>query len=266
MSENKISVFGLEGVYVRVGATEHKLEAAQNAEMSANINLEDLMGDNSLVPLDSQPKSMEIEVRGRHGKVALEVLDALIGGTQVQKTAGTFDGPDEENGGCSMKNAISGVAVDDATAMLTDTFSFAAVTASTYRVTKNSDGSSLGVFDCASYPRTDVVPGMTLTVNGTLEVGSWASVKTVAVGETLEISELAKSDFPSQVAVRVITEDLPGQGQLEIMFYRAQPAGISIPSQTKTFALVDFSFRVMYDSNVGKTMEIRKYTKPVSAC
>lgn len=265
MAEVITSVFGLKQIWVRVGGVEYPLAAAQDAQLTAKQTLVELMGDDAITPLDIQPKKMEVSVKGKYGQLSLVALNAIMGGTETQTAAGAVTTPAEENGGCSMVNAMGTPSIVTPASLLTDGWSFAAQSASTYNIIKSSDGTVYGPFT-VGYPNT-TIPGVTITVSGTLVAGSWASLQTTKqTTGSLEKNSLSKSDFPSQVCLRCITEGPSGESQTEVIVFKAQPAGITIPFKSKDFANIDFEFTGLYDPNVGKIFEIRKYDRPLVTC
>lgn len=259
------SVFGIKQIWVRVGATEYPLQAAQDAQFTAKQTLVELMGDNAITPLDIQPKKTEVSLKGKYGQLSLVALNAILGGTETSVAAGAVTTPAEENGGCSMLNAMGVPSISDVTKLITDGWTFVSISPTQYQIVKSSDGSILGTFT-VGYANT-AIPGITITVNGTLTANSWASFQTTAqTTGSVEKNSMNKSDFPSQVTIRMVTEGPTGESQLEIVMFKAQPNGITIPAKTKDFAYIDFEFMGLFDPNVGKIFEIRKYDRPLVTC
>lgn len=265
MSELISSVFGIQALWVRVGGVEYPLQAAQDASFTAKQTLVDLFGDNAITPLDIQPKKLDVTVKGKYGRLSLTALNALTGGTFTQFGSGLATNPQEENGGCSMVNAMGTPVVSNAAALLTDGWNFSAISSTQFNITRSSDGTVFGPFT-VGYPCT-AIPGITISVTGTLVAGSWASFQTTAqtVG-ALNKNFMTKGDFPTQVALRLITEGPPGESQTEIFIPKAQPAGITVPLKTKDFAYIDFDFTALFDPNSNKIFDVRKYDRPLVTC
>lgn len=255
------SVWGVQQLFVRPGdGMEYQLAACQEASISAQATIAELMGDDSLVPLDTQPKKKSMTVKAKHGRVSLKLVNLMTGGTYVQQGSSAIGSPVQESDGGSMLAALS-VQAGGLGLLQTDTFTFQALDASTYTVTPSSTGIPSAVLSVSSYPNTTLIPGVSFVVNGTLAVGSIASVSTTASGDFLETGVQAKNDFAAKVGVRCITENLPGQGQLEFIMPLCQSSGIQVPLKTKDWALIDAEFTVLFDAVLGKSLIVRRYDR-----
>lgn len=263
MADGKAVVWGVQQLFVRPGdGQEYQLEACQDAQITANATLAQLMGDDSLVPLDTQPKDKKLSIKAKAGKLSMKAAMLMVGGTYLSNAAQTLSSyAEQESDDSSMKTAIGSLIVASVSALLTDTYTFQALSSSTYTITPSSTGIPSGTLTVSSYPNTTAIPGVSFVCNGTLVQGSTASIKSVATGDTLEVTDQAKNDFAAKVAVRCITENISKQGQWEFLFYLCQSSGITFPLKTKDYAIEDLEFTPLYDTTLRKTLQWRKYSR-----
>lgn len=268
MSDQPSSVWGIQQLFIRPGdGKEYQIKACQEAQITAKATLAKLMGDDSLVPLDTQPKSKEIAVNFKNGQISQVVETLLIGGSNVSNAAGTLTANNQESVDTSIKTAlVASLIGGQAANLISDTYTFQATGANSYTITSSKTGLIIAAETTASYPINGLIPGVTFTVSGTLVQGSTCSITTVAVGETVEIASQAKNDFAAKVAVRCITEtpsETKGEtaGQFEWLFPVCQSEGIEWPNKTKEFAIISGSFMPLFDPNIGVIAFLRKYSR-----
>ena len=263
MEPNVVS-WDIQQLFIRPGdGYEYPMLAAQEAGITAKASLAKLLGDNSLVALDTQPKAKDINIKVKNGQFSLKLMTQLVGGTYTDNAPSSILGtPVAETDDLTMAGAITSFVAGGLGLLATDTYTFMARSASTYVVIPSSTGIPSAVQNVSSYPNTTLIPGISFVVNGTLGIGSTASCKTVAAADTgLEVGVQASNDFAAKLAVRIITENIQHQGQFEFFFPKCQSTGVTHPSKTKEYAMLDGEFEVLYDSTLGKSLEWRKYSR-----
>lgn len=260
-NEPVMSGWGVQQVFVRPGdGQEYQLAACQEATIAATATLAELMGDDSLVALDAQPKKKAMSVKVKHGRMTAKLAQLLAGGAYTQQASSSLGAVVQESNGASLVNALS-ASVLNVGNLVTDTFTFQALSPTTYTVTPSSTGVPSAVQTVSSYPNTILIPGVTFTVNGTLSTGDIASFGTTNATDTLAVNVQAKNDFNAKVGVRCITENLPGQGQLEFLMPYCQSAGTSYPLKTKDWVIEDAEFTVLFNTTLAKSLIIRRYQR-----
>lgn len=266
--DNPSSVWGIQQLFVRPGnGIEYQIKAAQEAQITSKATLAKLMGDDSLVPLDTQPKSKELAINFKNGQISQVVETLLVGGTNVSNAAGSLTLPNQESVDATMKNNIQAALLPGASAnLVSDTYSFLAGSGNTYQIISSKSGLTIFNGVASSYPNSSAIPGVTFTVPGPINLGSVASITTVALTDTVEIASQAKNDFASKVSVRCITEtpsETKGEtaGQFEWLFPVCQSEGIEWPNKTKEFSIISGSFVPLYDPNIGNIVILRKYSR-----
>lgn len=264
-TENKKFVIGVQAVYVRrPDGVEEQLVAAQDCQISGKITQTIKKGDNALTALAVINSAKDIKISGKHAKTSLSLMTLLMGGTKTQVAANSFSQPEADTPDCSMKNAIV-ISGTNGDAKQSDIFTFFATGPNTFDVVRSSDGSKKS-FTTASYPQNQIIPGLTLVVNGTLDTGSVANVKTTAVGQTIETRDEAASDSPASIPVRVVTEP-SDDGQFDILFYATKSGGIDTALKTKDFGELSFEFTAFVEPTLGKIAQWRTISTPaLSSC
>lgn len=265
MSEEiKKFVIGVQAIYIRrPDGIEEQLIAAQDAQISGKITQVMKSGDDAIVPLAVINSAKEVKISGKHAKTSLALMTYIMGGTKTQVAANSFSAVQADTADCSMKNAIviNGVGVG---ALVTDIYTFMARGSNSFVVVRSSDGATLGTYTTASYPRTDIIVGLSITVNGTLNAGSYANIKTAAIGQTVEIKDEDSNDVPVTLPVRVITEP-SDDGQFEILFYACKSAGTTWSLKSKNFGEIDFEFQAFVEPTLGKIAQWRTRTTPAAS-
>jgi hypothetical protein len=260
--ETKKFGIGVQNIFVRLpDGTEESLGAVQDAAISGQFSLNKKYGDDSRVPLNTIVGQKDVKITGKHAQTSLKLLNYLQGGTFTGMDSDTYSAPESDTADASMKTAITVNSVS-ADAKVTDIFTFFALSVSTFKVVQSSTGAVVGTFSTSAYPATNIVPGLSLTVNGTLVAGSVANIKTAAVGESVEVRDEDKNDAPSYIALRIITEPSPSEGQFDILYYSVRSGGINVTLKTLEHAEFDFNFEPRVEPTLGKISQWRTLSTP----
>jgi hypothetical protein len=260
--ETKKFGIGVQNIFVRLpDGTEESLGAVQDASINNTFALNKKYGDDSRVPLNTIVGQKDVKITGKHAQTSLKLLNYLQGGTFTGMDTDSYSAPESDTADASMKTAIT-INSTTATPKVTDIFSFFALSASTYKVIQSSTGAVVGTFSTSAYPNTAIVPGLSITVDGTLVVGSVANIKTSAIGESVEVRDEDKNDAPGYIALRVITEPSPSEGQIEILYYSVRSGGINVTLKTLEHAEFDFSFEPRVEPTLGKISQWRTLSTP----
>lgn len=263
MSEEQQQFFiGLQQVFVICpDGVERQLTAAQDCMITGKISQNIMKGDNARTALSVINASKDLKISGKNAKVNMTLLNFLMGGTKTQVAANSYNGPNAMSGDCSMKNAIS-VSGTNGDPKVTDMFLFYATGTNTFTVTRMSDGSSVQGHT-ASYPQNQLVPGLTIVVNGTLGIGAVANIKTAALGETVETRTEDANDVPVTLAVRVVTEP-SDDGQFGAFFFACKPSGLDLALKTVDHGELSFEFTPFEEPTLHKIAEWTSLSSPPS--
>lgn len=268
MADKNSVVWGVKQLFIRPGdGNEYQIQAAQESQITAKATIAKLMGDDSLVALDTQPKSKDLAISFKNGQISQKVETLLLGGTNVSNAAASLTSPKQESVGTTVMNTLISSLINGQSAnLISDTWTFLATGPNQYQVIQSSTGLTVYSAACSLYPVTNVIPGVSFTMPGPITLGDIASITTVASTDTVEIATQAKNDFASKVGVRAITEApsvTKGEtaGQFEWLFPVCQSEGIEWPLKTKEYCIISGSFMPIYDPNVGYIVAIRKYSR-----
>lgn len=256
---DKIQRFGISKLWVRgADGMEEQLKAVQDTNISTKISLVELHGDDSLVALAMAPSKTEITVTGKSAQLSSKALQALNGGTLSSLSASSVSAVMAES--CCTTMASATTVIAGSGVMVTDTWLFTAITTTTYQVTKASDGTVLGPFTTSAVPSTSIIPGCTVTVatTPTLTVGATATVMTTSPAGLIDTLTLSAVDYPATCVVRCITENITGIGRYEFTMFKCQSEGNVFPLKHKDYSITDFSFKVLWNECLDKTIRIKR--------
>src|SRR5437867_3501595 len=101
--ESKSVVWGVQQLFIRPGdGNEYQVSALQEAQISSKATIAQLMGDDALVALDTQPKDKKLAINLKHGQTTSVVETLLVGGTNVSNAAASLTSPNLESEDSSM--------------------------------------------------------------------------------------------------------------------------------------------------------------------
>jgi hypothetical protein len=264
-STDKIQRFGISKLWIRGSdGLDEQLKAIQDVSISIKTSLVELTGDDSLVPLAMAPNKLDLTVGGKAAQLSSKALQILNGGTLVTVAANTVTAVASESTCSNMATATTVVAGSGT--MVTDTWLFTALTPTTYQVTKQSDGTVYGPYTTSASPNASIIPGCTVTVAVTpaLTLGSTATVMTTGATGSIEHLTLTAVDYPGTCLVHCITENITGIGRYEFTMYKCQSEGNVFPMKHKDYSLTDFSFKVLWNETLDKTVRVKRLVDTVS--
>ena len=262
---DKIQRFGISKLWIRgADGLDEQLKAIQDVNISIKTSLVELTGDDSLVALAFAPSKLELTVSGKAAQLSAKALQTLNGGTLVSVTANTVTAVTQESACPNMATATTVVAGSGT--MVTDTWLFTALSTTTYQVTRQSNGTVQGPFSASASPNTSIIPGCSVTVatTPTLNVGDTATVMTTGASGIIEHLTLTSTDYPGTCLVHCITENIVGIGRYEFTMYKCQSEGNVFPLKHKDYSITDFSFKVLWNETLDKTIRVKRLADTVS--
>lgn len=252
----KVQIFGLSAIYIAGSdGIEEQIKAAQDATLTSKLTLAELRGDDFLLPVVLTPKSLDIDIKGKNGQISMRGLQIMDGGTLTTQAAGAISAPLQETVDSTMFTALGTPTVATAANLVTDTWLFTALTATTYQITRGSDGTVTGPLTTSATPNITAIPGVSFIVATTpaLVAGSLASIMTTkATTGLIESLDVGPRDFGNPIRLRVITEPAETLGRFEFTFYKVISMGVVMPTKHKDFLLVDFEFKAVQGDQTEK--------------
>lgn len=253
---DKVQVFGLSAIYISGSdGIEEQIKAAQDASLSSKITLAELRGDDSLLPLAITPKTLDIDIKGKNGQISLLGLKILDGGTLTTQAAAAVSTPLQETEDSTIFTAIDTPTVADAASLTTNSWYFTALSTTTYQIVNGITGAVIGPLNTGAGANTTNVPGVSFTMAAApaLVIGSVVSFMTTKPSTgTIELLDIAPTDFGNPIKVRVITEATEGLGRFEFTFFKCISMGVVLPVKHKEYLLVDFEFRCLAGDQTNK--------------